>query len=128
MTVHIHEARKLEKKGMFGKADPYVLITLGQAKTKTKTISNNQNPSWNFVAKIGVDNPAETDKMLLEIFDDDIGKDDALGVVSINIIDIYRGSPIIKQWYPLEKCKSGDICVSLSFSNEPLVIGDGILA
>ena len=32
-------ARKLEKKGMFGKADPYVLVKLGVEKIKSKTVS-----------------------------------------------------------------------------------------
>ena len=42
LSIRVHEARKLEKKGMFGKADPYVLVTFGPTKTRSKTVNNNQ--------------------------------------------------------------------------------------
>ena len=32
-------AKKLERKGMFGKADPYVLVQLGDQKLKSKTVT-----------------------------------------------------------------------------------------
>ena len=127
MCVHVHEARKLEKKGLFGKADPYVLITLGNAKAKTKTVSNNQSPVWDSLLRVGVDNPDAKDVILLEVFDDDIGKDDALGFVKIPIKDIYQGFDESKKWYSLEKCKSGEICVSISFTNEQFVDENVIL-
>ena len=76
---------------MFGKADPYVLITFGPSKTRSKTINNNQNPEWNWSSDLSVDNPSLAGHVLLEIFDDDIGKDDLLGVVAIPTTDILRG-------------------------------------
>ena len=91
LHVLVHQARKLEKKGMFGKADPYVLITFGPSKTRSKTINNNQNPEWNWSSDLSVDNPSLAGHVLLEIFDDDIGKDDLLGVVAIPTTDILRG-------------------------------------
>ena len=118
VSVHVHEARKLEKKGLFGKADPYVLVTLGDVKAKTKTVSNNQSPVWDSLLRVGVDNPDARDVILLEVFDDDVGKDDALGFVKIPIKDVYQGVDLSQKWYPLEKCKSGEICVSISFSHE----------
>ena len=42
LSIRVYEARKLEKKGMFGKADPYVLVTFGPTKTRSKTVNNNQ--------------------------------------------------------------------------------------
>ena len=42
LSLRVHCAKKLEKKGMFGKADPYVRVTFGQHKSRSKTISNNQ--------------------------------------------------------------------------------------
>ena len=32
LHLRVHGARKLEKKGMFGKADPYILVTFGPTK------------------------------------------------------------------------------------------------
>lgn len=38
-----------------------------------------------------MDNPSLAGHILLEVFDDDIGKDDLLGVVAIPTADILRG-------------------------------------
>merc|ERR1712025_817536 len=38
ISVTVHKARDIEKKGMFGKADPYVIMTHGDQKAKSKTI------------------------------------------------------------------------------------------
>ena len=106
LSVHIHEARKLEKKGVFGKvsgqsqhairsrdpvltshwqADPYVLITLGGTKTQTKTVANSQSPVWDFVARLGVDSPAAADTLLLQVIISRPG-------YIYNIYNIYRVS------------------------------------
>ena len=43
ITVTLHKARDIEKKGMFGKADPYVIISFGKDNTLgNKTIDINQ--------------------------------------------------------------------------------------
>ena len=42
LNLEVHSAKNLEKKGMFGKADPYVLVTFGANKSRSKTINNNQ--------------------------------------------------------------------------------------
>ena len=100
-----------------------MLITLGGTKTQTKTVANSQSPVWDFVARLGVDSPAAADTLLLQVmisrytvsiistisiiqvYDDDIGKDDALGSVSIPVTEIYQGASFSRRWYPLEKCK-----------------------
>ena len=106
LSVHIHEARKLEKKGVFGKvranhsppsghvtpcsppigqADPYVLITLGGTKTQTKTVANSQSPVWDFVARLGVDSPAAADTLLLQVM---ISRPGYIYCIHISIISI----------------------------------------
>merc|ERR1712025_495366 len=78
LIITVFKARDIEKKGMFGKADPYVHITLGKQKAKSKTVKNNHNPEWNFDATFEVDqNTPET--MRVDVFDEDLGKDDILG-------------------------------------------------
>ena len=42
LCLIVHSARNLEKKGMFGKADPYVLVTFGSKKSRSKSINNSQ--------------------------------------------------------------------------------------
>jgi len=51
IILTIHKARDIEKKGKFGKADPYVKITLENQNAKSPTVKNNHNPEWNFTAK-----------------------------------------------------------------------------
>ena len=118
LHLRVHEAKKLEKKGIFGKADPYVLVTFGPTKSRSKTINNNQacfgqliplnisfaqNPCWDWETELTVDNPSLAGHILLEVFDDDIGKDDLLGVVAIPTADILRGKKMTrydKNHYP----------------------------
>lgn len=38
LFILVPRARKLEKKGMFGKADPYVIVKLGDQKLKSKAV------------------------------------------------------------------------------------------
>ncbi len=35
IVLTVHKARSLQKKGMIGKADPYVKLTLGEQSTKS---------------------------------------------------------------------------------------------
>merc|ERR1712055_1037248 len=78
LVIKVYKARDIEKKGMFGKADPYVKITLGKQKAKSATVKNDYNPEWNFKASFDVDqNVNET--IHIDVFDDDLGKDDYLG-------------------------------------------------
>ena len=51
--------------------------------------------------------PGPTDQLVLEVFDDDIGRDDALGSVRVPVADVYRGAAVVRKWIPLEKCKTG---------------------
>ena len=91
-----------------------------QKKLKSKTVNNNQNPQWDFDVVLPVDNPSLAGHVLIEILDDDVGKDDLLGVVAIPTSEVLRGKEILTQWYPLDQCKSGEICVSLVFRTKPL--------
>jgi len=111
VTLTVHKARKLEKKGMFGKADPYALITLGKLKSRTKTINNNQNPDWEFETKFDV-NSSSSRQIVIDIFDEDTGKDDVLGTTTLDLNEIVKQRSLLNVWYPLEKCKSGDVLLS----------------
>ena len=116
LTLTVHKARKLEKKGMFGKADPYALITLGKLKAKTKTINNNQNPEWEFETKFNVDSESPS-QIIIDIFDEDTGKDDILGSATINLNDVIQQRSILNTWYTLEKCKSGEVLLSMLYTS-----------
>ena len=44
LLLTLHRARKLEKRGVFGKADPYCVLSLAGETARSNTVSNNQNP------------------------------------------------------------------------------------
>merc|ERR1719419_2235763 len=85
VIVTIHKARKLEKKGLFGKADPYVLLSLRGQKYKSETVNDSENPEWQFKSKMSLDTDKTNNKLDVEVFDSDIGADDALGRVTIDL-------------------------------------------
>merc|ERR1712002_18335 len=116
----VHKARDIEKKGMFGKADPYVIMTLGEQKAKSKTIKNNYNPEWEFTAKFNIKKEV-TEGIKISVFDDDIGKDDALGMKVLDIAAIQEYQQLKSQWIPLESCKSGEVLISAEFTPQAIV-------
>merc|ERR1712037_255024 len=107
---------KLKKSGLFGKADPYVAVTYGSHKTKSSVIKNNLNPEWNFVNLLTINEKA-SDEVLLEVYDKDTGsKDDFMGRVSLPISELATLKQ--GQWIPLQKTKSGEICLLCDFVTE----------
>merc|ERR1712168_1027405 len=120
ITVTVHKARDIEKKGMFGKADPYVIMTYGDRKAKSKTIKNNYNPEWEFTAKFNIKKEV-TEGIKISVFDDDIGKDDALGMKEPDIAAIQEYQQLKSQWIPLESCKSGEVLISAEFTPQAIV-------
>merc|ERR1712042_310468 len=114
LIITVFKARDIEKKGMFGKADPYLHITLGKQKAKSKTVKNNHNPEWNLDATFEVDqNTPET--MRVDVFDEDLGKDDILGHKVLDISTVLEKKKLQNEWIPLDNCKSGEILLSAEF-------------
>ena len=116
ITVTVHKAKKLEKRGFFGKGDHYVLLTIGDKKYKSETINNNQDPEWQFKSTVTL-SEGIPNNIKLEVFDDDIGKDDHVGQATIDI-----GQDELKEtWIPLQGCKSGAVLVSITSDlNDPI--------
>ena len=112
MTVH--KASAIEKKGFVGKADPYVVMTYGTQTEKSATVDNNHNPVWHVTGYFDVEEDS-TSEITFEVFDEDVGKDDALGKATINIQDVLEASDFVNKWIPLEHCKSGKILISAKF-------------
>merc|ERR1712228_46840 len=107
-------AKDLEKKGMGGKADPYVKLTLDNQKAKSATVKNNHNPEWNFEAIFNISDKT-SQNLNLAVFDDDIGKDDSLGSAVLDLRKLQEQQLLFNQWITLDKCKSGEVLVSAEF-------------
>ena len=99
---------------MFGKAYPYVELTLGKQQTKSATVKNNHNPEQNFESKFDVDQ-STAENIIISVFDEGLGKDDSLGSTSLNISSIQQQEKLLNQWVPLENCKSGEVLLSAEF-------------
>merc|ERR1711981_381710 len=116
-SIHliVVRAKDLQKKGMFGKADPYTKVTLGKQASKSPTIDNNQHPEWNYDVSLDIlkDSPEE---VIIEVFDEDIiGKDDKMGFAKVSLQQIIASKSMVNQWIKLQECKSGEVLISAEY-------------
>ena len=55
------------------------------------------------------------EEITVEVFDDDIGKDDRLGDTKIPVRQIIQQRNIVNNWIPLKNCKSGEVLFSAEY-------------
>ncbi|KAK9950837.1 hypothetical protein M0R45_006303 [Rubus argutus] len=69
-------------------SDPYVVVYIRPLfKVKTKVIDNNLNPVWDQTFEL-IAEDKETQSLVFEVFDEDIGQDKRLGVTKLPLIDV----------------------------------------
>eukprot|EP00897_Mesotaenium_endlicherianum_P006966 jgi/Mesen1/6298/ME000325S05444 len=82
VSVTVVGARGLRNVDIIGKSDPYVTLwTRNLFKVKTRVIKDSLHPTWNETFKLDVDDPLTT-KLILKVQDQDIMKNELLGVVA----------------------------------------------
>jgi len=79
-VITIVDANVLKGFDLFSKADLYVKLKLGDKIYKTKTCKNENNPIWNETFSVPMDSMTDVE---LEVMDDDIFKDDKVGMINI---------------------------------------------
>lgn len=83
LTLTVVKANDLKNMEMIGKSDPYVVVHIRPLfKVKTKVVDNNLNPVWNQTFELIVEDK-ETQTLILEVFDKDIGQDKRLGITKL---------------------------------------------
>merc|ERR1711915_810715 len=87
IKVIVKKAKNLQKKGFMGKPDPYVKITYGDSTSKSKTIKNTYKPDWSYSTDVVVSDKTPKN-LLIEVYDEDVGKDDFMGQVSMDINEL----------------------------------------
>ncbi|KAH0751743.1 hypothetical protein KY285_004891 [Solanum tuberosum] len=93
LTVTVMRATNLKNQEMIGKSDPYVVVYIRPLfKFKTKTIDNNLNPVWDETFEL-IAEDKETQSLLLEVFDEDIGEDDRMGVTKLPLNELESDTP-----------------------------------
>ncbi|KAL4363036.1 hypothetical protein GQ457_04G032250 [Hibiscus cannabinus] len=93
LTVTIVKANDLKNMEMIGKSDPYVVVHIRPLfKVKTKVIDNNLNPVWNQTFEL-IAEDRETQELIVEVFDKDIGQDKRLGIAKLRLIELEPEMP-----------------------------------
>ncbi|KAF3963180.1 hypothetical protein CMV_012401 [Castanea mollissima] len=88
LTLTIVKANDLKNMEMIGKSDPYVVVYIRPLfKVKTKVVDNNLNPVWNQTFDL-IAEDKETQSLILEVFDKDIGQDKRLGIAKLTLNDL----------------------------------------
>ncbi|ESW11963.1 hypothetical protein PHAVU_008G074100 [Phaseolus vulgaris] len=88
LRVKVMKANDLKNMEMIGKSDPYAVLHIRPLfKVKTKAIDNNLNPVWNEVFDL-IAEDKETQSLIVEVFDKDIGQDKRLGVAKLPLIGL----------------------------------------
>ncbi|XP_047311125.1 calcium-dependent lipid-binding protein-like [Impatiens glandulifera] len=88
LTVTVVKANDLKNLEMVGKSDPYVVVFIRPLfKVKTKVIDNNLNPVWDQTFEL-IAEDKETQALIIEVFDQDVGQDKKLGVVKLPLIKL----------------------------------------
>jgi len=78
--ITVVDASVLKGFDLFCKSDLYVKVKIGDKIYKTKTCKNQNNPIWNESFSIPMNNMSDLE---LEVMDDDIFKDDKVGIINI---------------------------------------------
>merc|ERR1712025_1206125 len=126
LNLNVKKARNIEKKGIMGKPDPYVKVTYGNNAMKSKTIKNTYEPEWSYSTNLKI-TERSPDYLIIELFDEDIGKDDKLGNVSLDIQEIITKQSISDQWVTLSDCKSGEVLISYEIIPKKIVVDTEVI-
>merc|ERR1711874_266183 len=113
IMLELIKAKDLQKKGLFGKPDPYLKIVFCDKKFVSPVMKNNANPEWKYPIEFNI-NENSPKEIKVEVFDEDFGKDDFLGSIDIPLSDL-SGNLNTTKWAQLEEGKAGSILYSSKF-------------
>jgi Ca2+-dependent lipid-binding protein len=91
LNVQIHRASSL-KSERFDRTDAFVRLSFNQLDEghrmsghhlRTKTVNNNRNPVWNQTLEVCI--PSRLPSFRVEVFDDDVGKDEPIAYADIEL-------------------------------------------
>ncbi|KAL8659949.1 MAG: hypothetical protein Q9226_000171 [Calogaya cf. arnoldii] len=109
LKTTVLRARNLAAADKSGTSDPFLVVTLGDAKESTPIISKNLNPEWN----VSFDLPViGIQSLLLEAvcWDKDRMGKDYLGEFDVAVEDIFDNDQIAQEpkWYTLKSKRNGE--------------------
>ncbi|GKT60768.1 phosphatidylserine decarboxylase [Colletotrichum tofieldiae] len=108
LKVVIMKARNLAAKDRSGTSDPYLVLTLGDAKVTTHEVPKTLNPEWNVIEELPVNT---TQCLLLDVicWDKDRFGKDYLGEFDLALEEIFADEQNEQppKWYPLRSKRPG---------------------
>ncbi|UPX15026.1 Phosphatidylserine decarboxylase [Ascochyta rabiei] len=108
LRANVVKGRNLAAKDRSGTSDPYLVVSLGDAKQATPTINKTLNPEWNTILEMPV---VGEQSLLLEAtcWDKDRFGKDYMGEFDVLLEDVFQnGHPVAEpQWFPLESRRTG---------------------
>ncbi|KAM4684512.1 extended synaptotagmin-2 isoform 3-T3 [Amazona ochrocephala] len=119
LRIHFIEAQDLEGKDTYlkgivkGKSDPYGIIRVGNQIFQSKVIKENLSPKWNEVYEALVyEHPGQ--ELEIELFDEDPDKDDFLGSLMIDLIEVEK-ERLLDEWFTLDEVSRGKLHLKLEW-------------
>ncbi|XP_051871961.1 LOW QUALITY PROTEIN: extended synaptotagmin-2 [Pristis pectinata] len=119
LRIYFTEAQDLIWKDTYmkglakGKSDPYGIVRIGNQMFQSKTIKENLNPKWNEVYEALIyENPGQL--LEIELFDEDPDKDDFLGSLMIDLVEVQK-EQLIDQWFDLDEVSRGKLHLKLEW-------------
>merc|ERR1712128_22316 len=126
LRVIVFKASELVNKDMIGKSDPFVRIMFRDQELKSRKVRNSLEPEWNFSANLVVSSSNGDSDIVLEVYDDDFGKENFIGSYTFSLKHAIKETDKEAIWYNLVGCKSGKIFFSTIYSpdEEPATKSD----
>ncbi|XP_040598259.1 extended synaptotagmin-2 isoform X4 [Mesocricetus auratus] len=119
LRIHFIEAQDLQGKDTYlkglvkGKSDPYGIIRVGNQIFQSKIIKENLSPKWNEVYEALVyEHPGQ--ELEIELFDEDPDKDDFLGSLMIDLIEVEK-ERLLDEWFTLDEVPKGKLHLKLEW-------------
>ncbi|GAA0162075.1 transferase [Lithospermum erythrorhizon] len=121
LYVNVVKAKDLPVMDISGSLDPYVEVKMGNYKGVTGHFEKSQYPVWNRVFAFSKER-VQSNMIEVTVKDKDLGKDDIVGKVFFDIVDVPTrvppDSPLAPQWYRLankkgEKLHHGEIMLAV---------------
>lgn len=112
LIVELHSASELLALDYGGTSDPYVKLSVGDAKQRSKVMTRTTEPRWEEKFRFAV-RDAALDKLTLRLFDRDmVGDDDPLGSLTLPLSELSR-VPKTQQTYKLQEVSQGEVSLTI---------------
>ncbi|KAK5987433.1 Phosphatidylserine decarboxylase proenzyme 3 [Cladobotryum mycophilum] len=108
LKVVILKARNLAAKDRGGTSDPYLVLTLGDARVATHSVPKTLNPEWNVIEELPINS---IQSLVLDVicWDKDRFGKDYLGEFDLALEEIFQNEKTEQEprWYPLKSKRPG---------------------